>query len=246
MKQFSTFLGLHARSTLGPAAVLMAVMAAAETGLYLYTAQTHAAADDGGLASPQLLMQNSGILWCCAAAFLLVTALLCLDGCSFGTQNRCTLGRLRISEKRQILFQALYNALVYLLFAAVQVALGFIFCRWTCTRLEGQMLAGQLTMLTFYQNRLLHAFLPLADSGVWLRNLAVFAALSFVTAFFPYQHRRKRFDFSIILLAAAAVFLFPTDGNSVGMLIALGGGALLLLLIDLYAVFGADGGEEHA
>ncbi len=247
MKEFSTFVGLHARNTLAPVLVLLGGMAGIETALF---ARAMAAIPEPvgteSLPSPDLLIHRAGLFWCCAVCFMLITVLLCLDGCSFSSQNRYTLGRLRISEQKQVLYQAVYHGLIYLLFAAVQIVLGFVLCRWYCAKLESRVLTEQLSLLTFYQSRLLHGFLPLEDYGIWLRNLLLLSALSVSSAAFSYLHRQKKFGISIVILAVSSVFLFPTGVNSAGLNLAFSVGTVLILLSQLALLLKKTGGEEDA
>jgi hypothetical protein len=193
MKKHLSVLMLFTRSTLYKALLIILVMAAGESALFLLAFR-----GAQGFFGLDTMLDASHLGWVCAVGFLLLGALLCLTGCEFGSKQGYTLARLRVSRRAVFIWQAVHNAGLLFLFWAAQVgiiwALGGIY--------TAQYPQPQAVMLVFYQNPFLHSLLPLAEWSRLVCNLALLVALAATAACFPVQLRRGKKPLAAFILAA--------------------------------------------
>lgn len=197
---------------------------------------------------------------------LLLTALLCLNGCEFGTKQGYTLRRLRVSQREIFLWQAAQNALCYFLLWAVQTSLVVILCRYYVAHCQEitiwhpGMVNDQTVVLAFYRNSFLHSLLPLADVWRWVRNAVGCAALGVCAAAFPAQQRRGHRSVAAAILAvlSALFFVQPMGYNGNGEFIAVstswigeiralgtdGVAMVMLVFVAVLALYALRGGAE--
>lgn len=143
-------------------------------------------------------------------AFIVISILLCLTGCNFGSRQDYTWKRLQVSEKSVFFVQTIYNAMTMLLFLAVQVIVAYGLCRYYVSVVpEG--VTNQSVFLAFYRSTFLHSILPLEATLKWIVNILLMVAMGFATAIFPYRQRRGKISFQIILMIGIALIFFPCE-----------------------------------
>ena len=212
MKKHLSVLGLFARSTLLPILGLLLVMGAVEFLFFHMELQNALTAHDAGVGDgfPQLerlLDRSAANVWM-ALSFVLITAALSLTGCQFRTATGSTLRRLSVSENAVLLWQFVYNTLIYLLLAAAQTVICYGLCRYYLAAAPAEAISNQTLFLSFYRSELLHSLLPLSDLALWIRNLLLAPALGLAAAIFPYKQRNGFYSGSVIFLTAFAVITF--------------------------------------
>lgn len=144
-----------------------------------------------------------------------------------------TLRRLGLPERYFILWNALYCALVYLIFWAAQLAFALLLCKYYTTVTNPDFLNPQTVFLAFYRSDYLHSLLPLAETSRWVRNIAYVIGLGACTAASPCLERRKIHPFlpSIPLILFVLFFTRPVGDIAFDLaqaIAALGGGAYAL------------------
>jgi hypothetical protein len=212
MKKHLSILGLFARQSLLPVLgilLLMCGMQAISFHFSLRDALVAYQADVGG-GFPQLevLLPHAAVYAYFALGFILITALLCLNGCQFRTKSGYTWRRLSVSEHTVFLWQWLYNMLIYLLLWLVQTVFTFALCRYYLTAAPEAVLGTQTLFLAFWRSEYLHALLPLADVTLWVRNGLLLISLGLAAAIFPYKQRRGRYSGSAIALIPYTLITF--------------------------------------
>ena len=250
MKRVVPIMGLYVRSSIYRILGVLAAMIAVEAAVFHDHLQR--AADvanlelDGTVDYTLDGIWNLGLWQVCAVAFLVVTVLLCLPGCSFSTRTEYTLGRLSCNEKEIFLAQATVNLLFYLIFWGVQVLAVFGLCRYYAFRLP-EACTGQTVFLAFYRSDYLHSLLPLADWLLWLRNLLLVLALSVSAADFSRRQRRTRRIMGVVIPLSCVAALFSRcgvgkTGNASWMSLVSG----ICLAVVLIRLFCAEEGEQDA
>lgn len=228
MRQYLSVLALAARSTVYRVSGLLLLTFGAEAALFYRALQS---ASDGGLNTPEALIDGSGIPLVCGVSFLLLSALLSMTGYErAGVRTRYTIRRLSVREETVVLLWACYNTACFLLFWAFQVLAALVLCRWYLAAVDPAYWNGQTVFLAFYRSDFLHSLLPLEEKSRFVRNLALAPALGLAAACFAMKQRRGKLGISAGVLAAFTLMEFPRKMGSfssdmVGMLIALGAAA---------------------
>ncbi len=210
MKKHSSVVLLFARSTIFPILALLAVMTAAELALFRHELNVHlrSFANGDNFDSLEQIVDYSSILLIFGLAFLLMTIILCLPGCRFGSRTDYTIGRLSLDERTIYWWQVGYNAACYVILWAVQLGVALVCCAAYLTAAPEGAYTGQTVFLACYRSPLLHALLPLEDVLLWLRNLAFLVGLALSTARVPVCRRQGRAPVAVIVMALT-LFFFP-------------------------------------
>ncbi len=234
---FSVFL-LFLRQSAWKVLLLLAIMAGWETVLSLRLMPDLAAYS---LTAALALMQ-SPLTLVNRVAFVVLTFLLLRDGRG-KHRSDYTLNRLSISPRAVVLWQGVFNSLVYLLFWGVQSLVLVLFC--LLYQRQGGHVGPQTFFLACWENALFHSFLPLEDGFRWLRNLAFFGAMGFTAACSAAQIRRKNNTLAALGLALAWIFAFVQHMGSLGVDIVLTLGVLAWTGLSLYSAFQPGKEEVH-
>lgn len=213
------------------------------------------------LIAPSLeqVMESSYFSLAFGVCLLALTALLCLNGCEFGTKQGYTLQRLRVSQREIFVWQMVHNAACYFLLWAVQAGVAFAACRAYTARYP-DWVNSQTVVLAFYRNSFLHSLLPLADVWRWVRNAVGCTALGVCAAAFPVQQRRghKSVAAAILAVLSALFFVQPMGYNGNGEFIAEstwrigeiralgtdGVAMVMLVFVAVLALYALRGGAE--
>lgn len=152
----------------------------------------------------------------CTVSLILLTVLLIIPGTAFGSQTSYTMSRLCIGEKSAFLWQAGYNALMFLFFWAVEAIVLYGLC------LRYGASVGTATehtvFLALYRDEFLHSMIPLHDIGRTLRNLSFCIGLGVMTAHCTAKQRTgKKGSFVLIPMLLLVIRAFPEEMGSLPM-----------------------------
>ena len=169
-----------------------------------------------------------------AVTFVAVVWLLVRWHGKGGSNVSYTLRRLGLPERTFILWNALYCALVYLIFWAAQLGFALLFCKYYAMVTNPDFLNPQTVFLAFYRSDYLHSLLPLAEISRWVRNIACVIGLGACTAAAPCLERRKIHPFlpSIPIVLFVLFFARPVGEIAYDLaqaITALGCGAYALV-----------------
>ena len=227
---------LMARSSFYKILLILAAMAAVETGLFYKTMMYAAGVSSEymGISCIEAVLRESRVIWVFAVSFLLISLALCRTGCEFRSRQGYTLKRLALSEKGVFFWQTAYNTCCYIILWGVQLILALIFCRIYLSMPEAASSSHQTVFAAFYRSSFLHNLLPLDESIVYIRNIVLAAALGFSSAVFSYKQRRGGYGAQIIILAASSLFFFNRNMGSFdycGLLIIISGFVIVQTVI---------------
>jgi len=213
MKKYTSVFGLFAKSSSIRIILTLLTMAAVQGISFISALNKGTDAYNNGfvIAHIETLISRSGIPLVFGAAFVLISAMLCLPGTSFSSKTGYTLDRLSISPRAVFFCQAIYNLCIYFILWASQLAVCFGLCVYYTETVPSEIVGNQSVFLAFYRNSFLHALLPLSDVSVWIRNGFLLVALSIATAEYPYKQRQKKLGASAIAMVLFAIVFFKTD-----------------------------------
>lgn len=228
MKRHLSIWMLMARSTIYQVLGLFLALAAADGALFALALRQGASA----LGLEQVLTE-SHLPAVFGAGLVLLTVVLCLNGCEFSAKQGYTLRRLRVSQREIFLWQAVHNAMCYFLLLAVQTGIVLALCRIYVAR-DPDMVNGQTVFLAFYRLPFLHSLLPLADVWRYVRNAVLCAALGVCAAAFPAQQRQGNRGIAVVILTipTAAFFAQQMASSDFGMI----GAAVVITAVALFNV----------
>lgn len=236
MRRHLSVLGLWTRNRLGKVLVLLALTAVLETVLFgtqLYIRPERTVAE---------LLR--GVPLTCGAAFLGLFSLLTYCGDERKAAGY-TLGRLAVSEGSALGWKGVFGFVCFLLFWAVQAAVGLGLCVWYAAAVGPAHSSAQTVLLAFYRTDFLHSLMPLAEGAGYARNLLLAAGLGLETAVSSWRMRRGGRGLMGPLLAAATALTF-TQRVMGGPTRTLWLGLAALFIAGLDAMLVLTGGEEEA
>ena len=235
MKKHLSVLMLFVRSTLYKFLLLVFVMAAVQTVFFTLAFRR---AEGLFRLNTIFLGTRPGIVF--AVCFLLLFALLCLTGCDFGSKSGYTFSMLRISPHMVFLWQSVGNlGFIFLLWAA-QVCITLTFCSIFTIHYPQE----QAAMLVFYSNDFLHNLLPLEETGILVRNIALLIALAVTSACFPVRMRRGERPVAAIVVVLISVVFFVRDKGSFMANAMMSIITLAIAAYAAHAVFKKEAGDE--
>ena len=241
MKQHLSVLMLIVRSSFYKVIAILVVMAAAQVGLFRYALQSNL---ESGYHHLETVVSSSGLAWVLAAAFLLITYVLSRTGCKSGSQPGYTIQRLRISEKTFFIWQAIYNAAIYILLLAIELLLLFALARHWQSQADPDLIGAQSIYLAFYRSAFMHCICPLDDIWLWIRNGILVIAMGMAAAQYPFRQRRGKIIQVVVPMAAATLAFFVRGlGAEVRDFFAI---TMALIVIGkvVYNLWGGDEDEE--
>lgn len=229
---------LFIRASLLPVLITGILMAAVQTGYYFYFC-----------AGDELLLENMvdnarfDIFFMVFAALMLF--LLCRACAGRRGKPVYTLHRLSVGPKVIFIWQSLCNALLILVFFAVEIfTMLFISAHFISTAGE-EYATSQSLMLAFYRCDFLHSLLPMEETSRWIRNLAIIIGMAIICANCSRKLRLGKLAVFLPAIAFAFVALtFVTDmgeGGLDGFCIA----AMLIVPAFLIALVFTSGEEAE-
>ncbi len=230
MRRYGAVLGWFAKSSLWGILGVLAVLCLGQSAVFAYELKESRIAYEAGLgmASLERLVDRCAAEAWFAFAFVAVTVLLCLPGCSFRAHPEYTLRRLSISEKAVLACQAGYNFLIYGILFAAQLATLLCLGLWYVNTATPQVVGSQALFLAFWKSEFLHALFPMTDGLLWVKNVLLGLSMAFAAALVPYRQRRGRISVTVIGLAAYTVVFFS---GGIGELFELALTVLMSLIV---------------
>ena len=248
MKKHLSVLMLAARGTIYKVLLLILATGAVQAGLFWQAMQgafpeNGEWMDYGGLM--QSLFSDSHIALTAGIAFYLLCAILCINGCGFGSKVGYTFQRLAVSEKTVTLWWALYNGLVFVVFWASQALVMLGLCKLYEMQAPAELFGPQTVFLAFYRERYLHSLMPMAEISRWIRNIILCASLGICTSTFSYNLRHGKKGIAIFVLAVVTFGMFCAGMGEVAVDVTSGVLAVIVAGVSVFLVWGGlyDGEE---
>jgi len=213
---------------------LIAVLAAAQAGLFYLFVQKAIAAD---IRSLEYVVESSRISWVFAACFLLVTALLTFG--SHEISGTYTARRLCLSPHWVYVWQSVYNVLCYLLLWLMEILLVIVLCYWYTTLMPAEAVSVNTVFLAFYRSGFLHSLLPFEESVFWAQNIIMVLALGICAARHP-KRNEKTSRMQLGMLFTVLAFFGRDLGDFISCIFAIG----LSLTMAGYAIYQLFGEED--
>ena len=116
---------------------------------------------------------------------------------------------MRITEKKILFMQSIYNVLCYTMFLAAQTGIFLIQYQMYCGYIKN--VTNQTLFLAFYRNAFMHSILPLEDSFRCGMNLIIILSCSIGTALFSYIQRRGKMAWSMLVMLACILLGFERE-----------------------------------
>lgn len=151
-------------------------------------------------------------------AFVVLTAILCWNGCNIGSKSSYTMQRLRVTEKKIFMMQSIYNSLCYVLLLGTQIGVFFIQC--TIYAAKSGDLTNQTVFLAYYRNDFMHSVLPLEGTIHWMINILLVLGCGMLVAMFTYLQRRGKIAGILLVVVACVLVGFVQElGEVLGFMI---------------------------
>ena len=178
MKQHLSVWKLLIRGALYWLLLCLGVICAVESGVFLWCAGTAANFETAIIEGPFYAI--FGVAYYCF--FIILETRFCFPNQLY------TLERLRISERKFLLWQAFHNALCFLMLWGVQVIIIFIMSLWYRGVYPENAIPPWL-LLAFYRNSFLHGLLPLSTLSRWAVNFVYFIESGILSACAALKYR---------------------------------------------------------
>ncbi|MBQ8625724.1 MAG: hypothetical protein IJ419_06170 [Agathobacter sp.] len=204
MKKYVSAFEMLTRSTLYKVLAVIVIMVGGQISLFWGEMTERIENTSGGIES---IVDNSYMIWLLAVGFVLITVILCWSGCNIGSNQGYTLRRLQIPELAVFGLQAVYNCLCYILLWASQVAMFVITSSMYLQ--NAKITTNQTMVIAFYRNPYMHSILPMEDAVGWISLAIIICACGMASAAFPFQQRRGKIGFGIIVAVGIVFLLFP-------------------------------------
>ena len=213
MKKYLSIFELFTRSTIYKIMVILLAMGVSQVALF-YRAMAewipleeyHLEFEAIDYYSLEWMVDRSKSAEIMAVAFILLTVVLCLNGCNFGSKSSYTLQRLQVTEKKIFLLQSLYNSLCYVLLLGAQVAVFLIQSKLYID--NAGTVTNQSVFLAFYRQDFMHSVLPLEGIVRWICNIVIVLCCGVSAAVFTYLQRRGKLAWSLLVVVACVILGF--------------------------------------
>lgn len=145
-------------------------------------------------------------------AFVLITVILCWNGCNIGSKSSYTTQRLQVTEKKIFIMQSIYNSLCYVLLLSAQI--GVFVIQSALYVAQAGHVTNQTVFLSFYRNGFMHSVLPLDGTMRWGASALMVLGCGVSTAVFTYLQRRGKVAWSLFIVVACALVGFVQELGS--------------------------------
>ena len=163
-------------------------------------------------------------------AFVLITAILCWNGCNMGSKSSYTLQRLQVKEKTIFIMQSIYNSFCYVLLLGAQIVVFLLQTGLYVT--QSEYVTNQTVFLAFYRNDFMHSILPLEGMMRWIANILILLGCGTTAAVFTYIQRRGKVAWSLFVVVACVLVGFIQE---LGELLALVMAFVVVAIVALSA-----------
>lgn len=227
MKKYISIFELFARNTIYKVFMVLLAMGVAEILLFTRAMTEWIPLDYYDLDfqaiehySLEYMVDRSNSVVVMAAAFVVLTAVLCWNGCNIGSKSSYTWQRLQVSEKAIFIMQSIYNSCCYVLLWGVQIVVFLIQSILYVS--ESEKVTNQTVFLAFYRNDFMHSVLPLEGTMRWSVNIIIILGCGVCTAVFTYLQRRGKMAWSLLIFIASILLGFIQElGNQLGLVTAM-------------------------
>ena len=210
MKKYISIFELFARNTIYKILLVLVAMGAAQIAMFRKVMQEWIPQDyyEMNIQTVEHYMleymvdQSHSVIFM-GIAFVLITAILCWNGCNLGSKSSYTLQRLQVKEKTIFMMQGIYNSLCYILLLAVQT--GIFFIQSNLYTAQAGHVTNQTVFLAFYRNGFMHSILPLEGMARWICNILIIVGCGLVTAVFSYLQRRGKVAWSVFAVVICVI-----------------------------------------
>ena len=152
-------------------------------------------------------------------AFVLITVILCWNGCNIGSKSSYTLQRLQVRENKIFIMQSIYNSLCYVLLLCTQI--GVFFVQGSMYVARAGHVTNQTVFLAYYRNAFMHSVLPLEGAMRWSASVLMVLGCGVTTAVFTYLQRRGKIAWSLFMVVAITLVGFKQElGNQTSIVMA--------------------------
>lgn len=225
MKKYISIFELFTRSTIYKILLVFAAMGAAQVFMFHRAMPEWFPADSYHLNfqaieyyTLEYMVDRSKSAIFLGIAFVVITAILCWNGCDIGSKSSYTIQRLQVTEKKIFIMQSIYNSLCYLLLLGTQI--GVFFIQSSLYAQRAGHLTNQTIFLAFYRNDFMHSVLPLEGTVRWGINILIVLGCGISAAMFTYRQRRGKTAGALLVAVACVLFGFVQElGEVLGFMI---------------------------
>ena len=186
MNRYLSVFGLSARSTLYKLIGVIIVMAAVQTGMFLYALNNA----DGSMLLEHLIKQSK-ITIAFYAGFLFYCLILCGAATKTASNTGLTMHRLSIPERTANWITVIYNIMALFIFLAAELGICLALSK---VYLDSDVSGNYQHVLftAFYRNELLHALLPLEDYITLASSILFVIEISIIAVYAQQQSRHGK------------------------------------------------------
>lgn len=240
---------LFVRNTLYKVLAVLALMVGVEVVLFQRTLSEYlkmeTTSDLPGPYSLSRLVEDAEFARVFVVAFALITLVLCLSGCDFSGKLGYTLQRLRISPMKIFLWQAVHNAMVYVLLWLVQVYTLFGCSLQYIKVALPAWVTNQSLFLEVNRSKFWYGFFPLGNGWIWVMLVLLVIGLGIVTARVPHCQRRRKFPFAVCAYMMLLSLVFAEGTSNVTFMILMTVVGLVISVLTVFLVHVAEPGLDE-
>ena len=159
--------------------------------------------------SLEQIIDASALSWIWKIAYILITLVLVLPGCNWGSEQDYTYKRLCIKASRVYLLQRIYYIGAYVLLWMVELAVLMIASAYYANVAQG--VTNQTVFLAFYGNAFMHSILPLEDVISWIILAYLLIGTGYAAEAFCRKQRIGKFGALLIVMVALMLLAFPRE-----------------------------------
>jgi len=237
MKKHISIFELFARNTIYKILLVLVAMGTVQVALFCKTMQEWIPMDYYDLDfqaiehyTLEYMVDKSNIHIFAGIAFVLITVILCWNGCNVGSKSSYTICRLQVTEKDIFFMQSVYNGLCYVLLWGAQIVIFLILSSLYVA--QSANVTNQTVFLAYYRNDFMHSVLPLQGLMRWTANGFMLFGCSVSTAVFTYLQRRGKIAWSLCSVIACVLVGFKQGFGNYGSIVI----ALIIWGIAEYAL----------
>jgi len=216
MKKYISIFELFARNTIYKIVLILVAMGTVQIAMFKKVMQEWIPLDYYDLDfqaiehyTLEYMVDRSNSVIFMGIAFVLITVILCWNGCNIGSKSSYTLQRLQVRENKIFIMQSIYNSLCYVLLLGAQI--GIFFIQSSLYVAQAGHVTNQTIFLAFYRNDFMHSVLPLEGMMRWISSVMMVLGCGVTTAVFTYLQRRGKVAWSLFMVAACALVGFVQE-----------------------------------
>jgi len=226
MRRYISVFELFARNTIYKIVLVLVAMGTAQIAMFRKSMQEWIPLDYYDLDfqavehyTLEYMVDRSNSVIFMGIAFVLMTVILCWNGCNIGSKSSYTMQRLQVTEKRIFILQSIYNSLCYVLLLGVQI--GIFFVQSSLYVAQAGHVTNQTVFLAFYRNAFMHSVLPLEGMMRLVASALMVLGCGVSSAVFTYLQRRGKIAWSLFMVVACVLVGFVQElGNQMSVAMA--------------------------